>query len=1025
VLKPLKGRSIRFKLELNVSRIINNRNSLFYTSLKRFFQIVQAGLLVLLSQNLYAALSCSELNGAYLFSQESTPTYLGFFGHQLSLESVNNNLGPHGSSIGSSSVRNPLGAYGSSSSALSAANTSAQSPPQIFKWGELIGRLTNNDAVSDGTSQEMADNCEFDALVASNSPGSVANFLASDGLFPDRLELTWDAAEGAAGYDVFFSDSIDGQRFYISSTAETSMTLVGGEPEFIFYLWVLPWNSFGDGSAVGDTGFFAPDFDIDIHSTMEITGLWWNSDESGWGVTLTQQYDVIFATLFTYDDDGAPTWYFASDCRVTANGCSGELYRATGGAEITQDWGDRSIDVEDVGFISFTFVNDAVGQMSYTLNGQSGSRYIIRQEWSTLSPGASMSALWWDKAEPGWGVTLMQQTDIAFATIFSYDSNGEPTWHFASECLVSGESCTGLLYEISGGKPLTQSWDGSDLEFNEVGNIEFSFSDSDNGAIDFTLNAQTAEKTITRQVWATGPASIDPDGWQKGQFLPAIQFESSCANPRGGIDPATQLSYPDVQGLALDENNWLRSWSNDLYLWYDEIADQNPENFQTIEYFDQLKTQLLTPSGNQKDKFHFTYDTEAYRVLSESGVTVSYGATFGIIQASPPREIVVAYTEPDSPATLSPANLLRGARLIELDGVDVVNGNDPDTLNAALFPAGAGETHAFVVQDPGSNETRSFSMTAQEVTSVPVQNVTMLETATGNVGYMQFNDFIRPAEQQLIDAVNQFKAAGITDLVLDLRYNGGGLLAIASQLAYMIAGPVATTGRAFEQIEFNEKHPFFDPVTGQVLDPIPFINTAVGFSATTGLSLPVLNLSRVFVLTGSGTCSASESVINGLRGVDVEVIQIGSTTCGKPYGFYPADNCGTTYFTVQFRGINDKGFGDFTDGFSPANTTLNAGTSVPGCSVADDFTHLLGDSGEGKISAALQYRVDGSCPAASGLSRTRLVSSLPDLSAAEAVIKKSPLQENRILTPELFNRLSHPRLPHPSSRRNESQNLLR
>jgi len=969
-------------------------------------------LFALLSQNLYAALGCDELDGATIFSQEVVPVYLGFFGDPLAPESINNNLGLHGSSISAKSVRNPVGTYGSTSSNFSVNNSAAQSPPEIFKWGELLGHLTNNGSFTDGTSLDDVEGCTFNATVASTLPGPIENFDATDGLFTDRLELTWDASEGATGYDVFFSETLGGERFYISSTGSTSMTLVGGELEFIFYLWVLPWNSFGDGTAVGDTGFFAAEFDIDTNSTTEITGLWWNADESGWGVTLTQQYDIIFATLFTYNDDGSPTWYFASDCRVTANECSGELYRATGGAEITEPWGDTEIEVEDVGFISFTFANDGVGRMTFTLNGQSGAKDITRQEWGTLSPDAPKTALWWDENESGWGVTLIQQTDVAFATIFSYDKSGEPTWHFTSSCIVSGDTCSGQLFFNTGGTPLTQVWDGTNLDREEVGNIEFNFSDSDNGSIDFTIGNSVADKMVSRQVWATGPRTTVPDGWQKGQFSPTIQFESSCAIPRGGIDPGTLLPYTDVQGQALDERNWLRSWSHDLYLWYDEIIDQNPENFQTLAYFDQLKTHAITPTGNLKDKFHFTFDTEAYRVLTQSGVAVGYGATFGIIQASPPREIVVAFTEPDSPATSAPANLIRGARLVQLDGIDVLNGDDPDGLNAALFPKEAGEIHEFVVQDPGSSTTRAFSMTAQEVTSVPVQNVTILETQTGNVGYMQFNDFIRPAEQQLIDAMNQFNAAGITDLVLDLRYNGGGLLAIASELAYMIAGPVATSGRTFEQLEFNEKHPFFDPVTGLPLDPIPFIDTAVGFSAMTGLPLPVLNLQRVFVLTGPGTCSASESVINGLRGVDVEVIQIGSTTCGKPYGFYPTDNCGTTYFSVQFRGINDKGFGDFTDGFSPENTALSEGTPIPGCSVADDFTHLLGDSEEGKMSAALQYRVDGSCPAASGFGPTRLVSGLPDLSATEATIRKSPLQENRILSPELFLRLPfHPGKP--------------
>ena len=152
--------------------------------------------------------------------------------------------------------------------------------------------------------------------------------------------------------------------------------------------------------------------------------------------------------------------------------------------------------------------------------------------------------------------------------------------------------------------------------------------------------------------------------------------------------------------------------------------------------------------------------------------------------------------------------------------------------------------------------------------------------------------------------------------MLDLRYNGGGCLYIASEVAYMIAGSAPTAGQDFERLQFNDKHRSINPVTGSALTPMPFFN-----GSSTGQALPTLNLPRVFVLTGSMTCSASESIINGLRGVNVQVIQIGSTTCGKPYGFYPDDNCGTTYFTIQFQGVNDAGFGSYGDGFTPNNTT--------------------------------------------------------------------------------------------------------
>lgn len=103
----------------------------------------------------------------------------------------------------------------------------------------------------------------------------------------------------------------------------------------------------------------------------------------------------------------------------------------------------------------------------------------------------------------------------------------------------------------------------------------------------------------------------------------------------------------------------------------------------------------------------------------------------------------------------------------------------------------------------------------------------------------------------------------------------------------MIAGPGPTAGEAFDRIAFNARYPSTDPVTGQPLTPTPFHTVSQGFSATpaAGTTLPYLGLTRVFVLTGPGTCSASEAIMNGLKGVDVQVIQIGSTTCAA------ADEC--------------------------------------------------------------------------------------------------------------------------------------
>jgi carboxyl-terminal processing protease len=504
-------------------------------------------------------------------------------------------------------------------------------------------------------------------------------------------------------------------------------------------------------------------------------------------------------------------------------------------------------------------------------------------------------------------------------------------------------------------------------------------------------------------------ASGSSDGFrsdvEEGVFLPANSFSASCAIPRDEINPFTGQPFNDIQGSIEDENNFLRSYSDDTYLWYDEIVDRDPALYGSpLVYFDLLKTQALTASGQAKDRFHFTIPSDEWFQLAQSGVSAGYGATFVFLSTTPPREVVVAYTEPGSPATDPAVNLVRGERILKIDGVDVINDNTQagiDLINTALFPGATGETHSFEVGDSGSSPLRTVSITSGNVTSAPVQNVKVIPTLSGPVGYLLFNDHIATAEQALIDAVNLLNVApGINDLVLDMRYNGGGFLDIASELAYMIAGTVPTAGRNFETLQFNDKHPTTNPVTGQPLSPTPFHSTSLGFVDPTsaGQALPTLDLSRVYVLVGSGTCSASEAIINGLRGVGVEVILIGSTTCGKPYGFYARDNCSTTYFTIQFRGVNAMDFGDYTDGFSPLNTASNPGELIPGCSVADDFSNPLGDPVEARLAAALAYRdAPGTCPAVSGRPAGSLLRSARSSANTDVIMIKNPWLQNRIL----------------------------
>jgi carboxyl-terminal processing protease len=492
------------------------------------------------------------------------------------------------------------------------------------------------------------------------------------------------------------------------------------------------------------------------------------------------------------------------------------------------------------------------------------------------------------------------------------------------------------------------------------------------------------------------PTPTPPPGgiaYTPGTYPASSTFAAQCQTPRTGNDPATGRAFPDRAGSTIAENHWLRSWTQELYLWYREVPDLNPANTATTAaYFDLMKTTATLASGQAKDRYHFTYDTARYQQLAGSGIAVGYGIDWVVQQSAPPRRIMVQFVEPGSPATA--AGLTRGVELLRADGVDVVTGSDVTTIYNALSPANSGESHQFVFRDRGSTNTRTVTLVAAAITSNPVPVTAVLPTTTGNLGYLLFNDHNAPSEAALIDAIITLRNANVRDLVLDLRYNGGGYLAIASQLSYMIAG-AATTNRTFERLQFNDKYPTTNPVTGQTLSPTPFYSTTVGLSRPSGQALPTLNLPRVYVLTSGGTCSASESLMNGLRGIGIAVYQFGPDTCGKPYGFYPQDNCGTTYFSIQFKGVNAAGFGDYFEGFSATRANIDPGARLPGCAATDDLTRDLGNPDEERMRVARVYRDTGLCTGTAPLLEPEAAPAEPGQSIE--LPTPAPWRMNRIL----------------------------
>jgi carboxyl-terminal processing protease len=394
--------------------------------------------------------------------------------------------------------------------------------------------------------------------------------------------------------------------------------------------------------------------------------------------------------------------------------------------------------------------------------------------------------------------------------------------------------------------------------------------------------------------------------------------------------PATSDAYAGMCTLE-GEKQFTRAYLNEVYLWYSEMPQLNASLFNNVpDYFYSLLTPKRDATGQYKDRFSFIVtDAEADSLLT--GAFVGYGIHWVIDDQGRGR---ITYVDPGSPA--EQAQLARGGELV---GVGANGSGFYPTVNGSV---------TFDYRPAPGAASRTVTLQAASVQEDPVPNKLALVTTGGrHVAYFLFNGFTQGAQDRLIDAVKFAQSTGSNELVLDMRYNGGGYLSTAVTLASMISGPSAD-GQVAERLQFNDKRAALSAqevfrFSGQV----QYGETVYA----TGTALPRMNLPRVYLLTTGNTCSASETVINSLRGIGVEVDVIGGTTCGKPYGFSQKQNCGFSYFPIEFQGVNAKGFGDYASGFQPT------------CAMPDDLDHPLGSPTEGLLAAAMYHIDNGTCPA--------------------------------------------------------------
>jgi alpha-tubulin suppressor-like RCC1 family protein len=257
----------------------------------------------------------------------------------------------------------------------------------------------------------------------------------------------------------------------------------------------------GDGSTCTlPTGFTT------IAYPGPLSGLWWNSGESGWGIDFTQRRDVIFAAWYTYDTTGNSKWYVASSCTMaaaaaTSGTCSGTLYEVTGPIFFGATFDPKAVKLTTAGSLNVNFASASTASMTYTLGSQSRTVNIERQVFASgPTPGVDYTDLWWNPNESGWGIAVSQQANVMFLTWFVYDAGGEPVWYVASACAVSGNGCSGPLYRTTG-PAFGPSFDPTSVHVSTVGTVSLAFTDPNNGTLTYTVNGTSGTKSITRQMF--------------------------------------------------------------------------------------------------------------------------------------------------------------------------------------------------------------------------------------------------------------------------------------------------------------------------------------------------------------------------------------------------------------------------------------------------------------------------------------------------------------------------------------------
>ncbi len=374
----------------------------------------------------------------------------------------------------------------------------------------------------------------------------------------------------------------------------------------------------------------------------------------------------------------------------------------------------------------------------------------------------------------------------------------------------------------------------------------------------------------------------------------------------GGKQTSSLFEVMSPKSCSLhDKNQFVYDVLKDSYLWSDKVGDLNIS-------LESNETLFLDNFLYQDDRFSHILTLDTYTKQFTTGEATNFGYLSALVENDQGGyDIKIAYVFANSPA--DKAGLHRSDTILPSHEI-----NSTTTLRI--------KNSDRIIRDI------EIKKEVYNVSNISHQTIFNIEGK--NVAYFVFKSFVGPnLVKNLDDTFAYFKRQNVSELILDLRYNGGGLLDVAAHLGSLIGG-YNVRGHIFQNNRFNEKYSKY--------------NSSIFFDTIPEESL---YLNKVYIIATQNSASASESLINALKASDnhIEVITIGTPTYGKPFGMYTLPYCDRVLIPIHFSDENSDGNGGFVDGL------------IPTCKVKEDINRDFGDQNETLLKETLYYLKNGQC----------------------------------------------------------------